>query len=77
MEMCYDSKKGGVDFVLKKLTNNPIPLEVGIGRKDKKQIKTAIKRYDADYGVVISDKTEQILKEDNVLFIPYTTFSLI
>lgn len=77
IEMYYDSKKGGVDFIVKNLTNNPIPIEVGIGKKDKKQIKTAIKRYNADYGIVISDKTEHVLREDNIIYIPYTTFSLI
>lgn len=73
----YDSKKGGVDFIIKDMTNKAIPMEVGIGKKNKKQIKSAIKRYNADYGILISDKTDQILKEDDVIFIPYTTFSLI
>lgn len=73
----YDSKKGGVGFIIKDMTNKAIPMEVGIGKKNKKQIKSAIKRYNADYGILISDKTDQILKEDDVIFIPYTTFSLI
>ena len=77
IEVYYDQKKGGVDFIIKDLTSKAIPIEVGIGKKNKKQIKSAIKRYQADYGIIISDKTDQILKEDNVIFIPYTTFSII
>ena len=32
---------------------------------------------DFDTGIVIFDKTSQIIKEDDIIFIPYTTFSLI
>ncbi|RAP48407.1 MAG: hypothetical protein BZ136_04975 [Methanosphaera sp. rholeuAM74] len=77
IEIYYDSKGGGVDFIIKNLSNKPVPIEVGIGKKNKKQIKKAINKYNADYGIVISDKTDYIFKEDDVIFIPYTTFSLL
>ncbi|WP_323736950.1 AAA family ATPase [Methanosphaera sp. ISO3-F5] len=77
IEIYYDPKKGGVDFIIKDLTNKPVPIEVGIGKKNKKQIKSAIKKYNADIGIIISDKTDSIIKDENIIYIPYTTFSLI
>ncbi|MCD6229923.1 MAG: ATP-binding protein [Candidatus Diapherotrites archaeon] len=70
----YDSNKGGVDFLLKDINNNIIPIEVGIGKKNKKQIKNAIKNYKSKYGFVICN-IEKITKKDNIIFIPLTTFS--
>ncbi len=72
----YDSSKGGVDFLINTIMGEVIPIEVGIGKKNKKQIKKAIERYDADYGIVISNKTQEITKEDNVINVPLLTFSL-
>ena len=73
----YDNKKGGVDFVLKTFNQKAIPIEVGIGRKNRKQISNAIKRFNAEYGIVISNRTDHIIKEDNIIFIPAKTFSYI
>ena len=73
----YDSRSGGVDFIIKALNHKPVPVEVGIGKKNKRQITNAMKKYNSDYGIVISNKTDHITKEDNVIFIPVKTFSLI
>jgi predicted AAA+ superfamily ATPase len=73
----YDPEKGGVDFLINTIIGDIIPIEVGIGKKDKKQIKTAIKRYDSDYGIIVSNRTSEIQKEDNIISIPLTTFSFI
>lgn len=53
-----------------------IPIEVGIGDKNKRQIKNAMSKYNLDFGIVLSNKTKSIVKEDDVLFIPTKTFSL-
>lgn len=76
LNIFYDSNKQGVDFILQTF-DKLIPVEVGIGKKDTKQIKKAINRYKAEYGIIISNKTTKIIKEDNVIYIPLTTFSLI
>ena len=76
-EIFYDSKKGGVDFLLKTLLNNIIPIEVGYGKKTKKQITKAINRYDSEYGIIISNTKNKITKEDNIIHIPLITFSLL
>ncbi len=74
----YDTKEdNNVDFIVNTLSGKNIPIEVGKGNKNKKQIKSAINRYGADYGIVISNKTSNIKKEGNVIFLPLTTFSLI
>ena len=72
-----DNKKRNVDFVIQQEFNKPIPVEVSIGKKDKKQVLNAIRRYNSDYGIVISNKTDHIVQEDNVIFIPVQTFSFI
>ena len=45
--------------------------------KDKKQLKKAINNYDSPYGILISNTTTNVYKEDNIIYIPYKTFSLI
>ncbi len=73
----YDSrKKCNVDFLINTIIGDIIPIEVGIGSKNKRQIKNAMRKYNSDYGIVISNKTQSIVKEDDVLFIPIKTFSL-
>ena len=73
----YDSRKGGVDFIIKSFDKKAVPIEVGIGKKNKKQITNAMRKYKSDYGIVISNKTDHIVKDENVIFIPIQTFSLI
>jgi len=72
----YDSnKKNNVDFLLQEEFKNPIPLEVGRGKKDKKQIKYAMNYYDSPYGIIVSNTTFNIEKEDDIIYIPPKTFS--
>ncbi|MBE6493957.1 MAG: ATP-binding protein [Methanosphaera stadtmanae] len=72
-----DNQKRNVDFVIQQEFNQPIPIEVGIGKKDNKQVKNAIKRYKSEYGIIISNKTTKIKKEDNIISIPIKTFSFL
>lgn len=72
----YDSDDGGVDFVIQDSKENIIPIEVGYGKKDISQIKRAIKKYGSKYGIVICD-CPKIKKEENIIFIPITTFSFV
>ena len=73
----YDSNKQNVDFIIQKGFQNPIPIEVGRGKKDKKQVKTAMKTYKSSHGIIISNTTTKISKEDNIIYIPYKTFSIL
>ncbi|MBQ6220676.1 MAG: ATP-binding protein [Methanosphaera sp.] len=72
----FDPRKSGVDFLIKTINGNIIPIEVGIGKKNKRQITSAIDYYKSEYGIVISDTTSKITKEDNIIFVPYITFTL-
>lgn len=74
----YDAnKKRNVDFILQRDFKNPVPIEVGRGRKDKKQITHAINSYGADYGIIISDTTTNIEKHNNIIYVPPKTFSFL
>lgn len=72
----FDSRRGGVDFLVKFTNGKIIPIEVGIGKKTKKQIISAMNFYNSEYGIIISNTTTHIKMEDNVIFVPYITFTL-
>lgn len=72
----YDADDGGVDFLIQDSKENIIPVEVGYGKKDMSQIKKAIKKFNSKYGIIICDYPK-IKKEDNVIYIPITTFSFV
>ncbi len=73
MGLFFDPNKGGVDFLFLDNQGNIIPVEVGGGKKDTRQIKTSIGRFKSDYGVVISPE-EKTRREDNIIFVPLKTF---
>ncbi|GAA5818667.1 MAG: ATP-binding protein [Methanobrevibacter sp. CfCl-M3] len=73
----YSNDKNSADFLLNKSIGDIIPVEVGIGNKNKKQVLKSMNKHDGDYGIVISSRTERIRKEDDIIFIPLTTFSFI
>lgn len=64
-----------VDFIVQKGLEKPIPIEVSYGRKDKSQIKRAIRRYKSSHGVIISNSTQNIVKEDNIIYLPPQLFA--
>ncbi|MBN2013917.1 MAG: ATP-binding protein [Candidatus Altiarchaeota archaeon] len=69
----YDPEKEGVDFLIQK-ENQIIPVEVGSGDKNTKQIRKAIKRYKSPHGIIIYN-TDQIKLEENILHMPIIFFS--
>ncbi|MGJ7029178.1 MULTISPECIES: hypothetical protein [Methanothermobacter] len=73
----YPADPGSVDFLLSRADGEIIPVEVGVGRKSKGQLKKAIKRYKSNYGILVSKRSQIIEKEGNVIQIPLTTFSFI
>ena len=75
VEIFYDSDKRGVDFIVKHL-DKVIPIEVGIGKKTKSQLTRAINKYDADFGILISARRDNIEFVNNILYIPLLTFVL-
>lgn len=71
----YDANKKGVDFIVKYM-DEVIPVEVGIGKKTKSQITRAKNKYNADFGILVSNRTSQIEFKNDVLYIPVLTFAL-
>lgn len=71
----YDANKKGVDFIVKHL-DKIIPIEVGIGKKTKSQLTIAKNRYNADIGILISNRTSSIKFKNDILYIPLLTFAL-
>lgn len=74
----YDSSKKGeknVDFIVQKGLNTPVPIEVSYGKKNRSQIKHAMKRYESNHGIIISNTTSHILRKGNVIYLPCETFS--
>lgn len=73
-----DSNKNSdknVDFIVQRGLEKPIPIEVSCGNKDDSQIKRAIKKYKSHYGIIISNTTSNIVKEDNIISIPPEIFA--
>lgn len=74
----YSAETHGVDFLLHGLDGDIIPVEVGIGRdKSNDQVKRAIRKYKSQYGILISNKTQKITQDGDVIYMPLTTFSFL
>jgi predicted AAA+ superfamily ATPase len=72
----YDSEQGGADFVLQILNSKQIIIEVGMGNKDKKQIRNSMKKINSDYNLIFSDSELSIDKEFKVACIPLEYYFL-
>lgn len=74
-----DSKKKSsdknVDFIVQRGLEKPIPIEVSCGKKNKSQVKRAINAYNSSHGIIISNTTSNIVKKDNILYIPPEIFA--
>lgn len=76
----YDDRKKrnndkNVDFIVQRGLEKPIPIEVSCGNKDSSQIKRAIRKYKSPHGIIISNTTENIVKDDNIICLPCELFS--
>ncbi|WP_407381591.1 ATP-binding protein [Methanobrevibacter sp.] len=68
--------KGMSDFIITTFEGKKVAVEVGIGNKDKSQVKKTMNKYGCDYGIIISSTTNLIKRDGDVIFLPLTTFSL-
>lgn len=73
----YIPEKNHADFLLSKVDGAKIPVEVGFGKKSKKQVLKSMNKYNSEYSIIISDTVPFIRKEDDIILMPLTTFSLI
>ena len=72
----YPPEKGMADFIITTFEGDKIPVEVGIGEKGTRQVAKTMNAYNCQYGIVMSKTTDLIKKEDDVIFVPLTTFSM-
>jgi hypothetical protein len=63
-----------VDFLIQKGISDLIPVEIGIGKKSKGQLEGAINRYNAKYGILISDSNE-IRLDKRIVYLPLQFFA--
>jgi len=72
----YDSAQGGADFILQIQNNKQIIIEVGMGKKDKRQLVNSIKKINADYSLVFSSTELQVDAELQIVFVPLDYYFL-
>jgi len=71
----YDPEKEGVDILLETIDGKIIPIELGMGKKTRRQIIKAMRRYKAEHGIVIDNRTSvEYDKDNNILFLPLMVF---
>ena len=68
-------KEKNVDFIVQKGEQKPIPVEVSCGKKDTSQIKRAMGKYQSPHGIIISATTDNVIKKDNIIYIPPEIFA--
>ena len=73
----YPTEKGMCDFIITNWDGDKIAIEVGVGSKDKKQVTKTMRKYNCKHAIIISQTTEFIKKDGNIIYLPLKTFSLI
>ena len=76
--LCYDSSKGGADFIVG-IGNKKIVIEVGVNKKNCKQVVKTVGKTKATYGIVSSSKQIELEYDEcnNVLKLPLKYFLLL
>ncbi len=72
----YDSAQGGADFILQIMNNKQIVIELGMGKKDVKQVATTAKKINSDYNLIFSNTELKINKELKTVFVPLDYYFL-
>ncbi|HRY36276.1 MAG TPA: ATP-binding protein [Candidatus Magasanikbacteria bacterium] len=72
----YDSSQNGADFILQIANKKQIIIEVGLGKKDRKQILNSMERIDSDYGIVFSSNPLVIDQDKKIVNVPLDYYFL-
>jgi len=73
----YPPDKGSSDFIIRTKLDDLVPIEVGIGKKTKSQVKKDMVKYDCKYGILVSNRYERIKHINDIIYIPLTSFGFI
>lgn len=75
--LSYDSSENGADFIFRIANKIQIAAEIGIGKKNAKQVSKTMKNTKCDYGIVISKEGLRLDKTDeNIVMVPLDFFLL-
>jgi len=77
MGIFFPTEKKGCDFLIKTKLDDLVPIEVGVGKKTKSQLTRAINKYDADYGILISNRYSRLQYYDDIIHIPLVIFGFL
>lgn len=73
----YDKDGGQCDFIVRIDNQVQIPIEVGLGEKDFRQVENTLRRYKGNYGIVFSSCSEVSINNDkNAVKVPLDYFYL-
>lgn len=73
----YDEEREMADFLINTIQGRIIPIEVGYGKKNKRQVKNSMNKHDSEYGIVVSNKTQSVIEDGDIIFMPLKTFSML
>lgn len=72
----YDSSQNGADFILQIENKKQIIMEVGLGKKDGRQILNSMRRINCEYGVVFSGNPLSIDQANSIVNVPLDYYFL-
>ena len=72
----YDSAQSGADFILQIGNKKQIIIEVGLGKKDRKQILSSMNRINSEYGIVFSSNPLTIDQAEKIINVPLDYYFL-
>ena len=73
----YDSAQSGADFILQITNKKQIAIEIGMGDKEFRQVKTTMDKIRCNYGLIFCAANSVCISEkDNIIKIPHKYFLL-
>jgi hypothetical protein len=72
----YDSAQSGADFILQIGNVRQVIIEVGLGKKDRKQILSSMARINSGYGIVFSSNPLTIDQDEKIINVPLDFYFL-
>lgn len=73
----YDKAGGHCDFILKIGNSHQLAIEIGLGKKDTRQVRKTLSKVTCRYGLVFGDTELHLNQERNIVVVPLDFFLLI
>ena len=75
----YDAADGGADFIVmpRGLKSEAVVVEVGYNKSQPNQAIKTLRRFKNRYGLIITDKNLRLDSNNNVVFVPLSTFLML